>query len=79
MLVVSNPTPGTVVVTAQDDWKVNKNYPWGITVGSTETKFTLTDTNATATGVAAGRATIKGTMCNPKTECKMFTKQVDVK
>jgi hypothetical protein len=79
MFAVTNPTPGTVIVTAQGDWKVNKNYPWGITVGTTQTQFTLADTTATATGVAAGHATIKGTMCRGKQECKPFTQNFDVK
>jgi hypothetical protein len=79
MVSVSNPTPGTVVVSAQGDWKVNKNYPWNITVGSTTTNFSLDDKTATATGIAAGRATIKGTMCRTGQDCKMFTKQADVK
>jgi hypothetical protein len=79
MVTVTNPSTGTVIVSAQGDWKVNKNYPWNITVGSKTTSFTLDDKTATANGIAAGRGTIKGTMCRPGQDCKMFTKQFDVK
>ncbi len=61
---------GTVTVTPQGGYHVNKAYPWKLTCGSNVIKFTLSDSSATASG-ASGTCDISGAVCQAS-NCEPF-------
>ena len=70
----------SVTVTAKGHWHINKDYPWKLTSGDTKldkSKFTLTETTASVSGVPKGPAKVKGAVCSGD-QCKNFEKAVTI-
>jgi hypothetical protein len=71
---------GEVTVTAKGHWHVNKDYPWKATVGDKvfdKSKFNFTETSAKISGVPAGKAQLKGAVCDGP-QCMPFSKEVTI-
>jgi hypothetical protein len=71
---------GELTVTAKGHWHVNKDYPWKATVGDKvfdKSKFSFAETSAKISGLPAGKAQLKGAVCDGP-QCMPFSKEVTI-
>jgi hypothetical protein len=72
---------GSVTVTANTGWHVNKDYPWKVKQGDKtvagKEAFTFAEMTAKVSGLPKGTVTLKGGVCSPSS-CQNFSKDIVV-